>query len=306
VTDAISHAVVFTGPMALCKEYSLVLLARDVEHQILPAGAYWSLCVPPEELRSAYEELGRYSLERQDKRRISAYVEPLPGAAYGVVLYTVALLFVAYCAGIGIFHVDWADLGALNSSPAARWQLWRPLTALTLHSGPGHLIGNLAFGSLAGIAASRMIGTGVAWLTALIAAVLANGLEMIISPAWHRAIGASTLVFALLGVISGLAFADNQKSRERSLRRFGPMAAGLTLLALMGGGGADLSQGGPPTDVDVLGHLLGFVFGAFCGWCVPIGKLDRLPLSRQRLCGAVAVALVTAAWVAALFSAGGR
>jgi membrane associated rhomboid family serine protease len=292
--------VLFSGSLALCKEFSLVLLARLVEHEIVPDGAYWALLVPGHELRRAHEELGRYSLERQVRRPVSKYRRPAPGAIYGAAAYTVSLLFIAYCAGIRLFNSDWLTLGGLDSAEVVHHQWWRAVTALTLHTGPGHLLSNLAYGLLAGIAAARLIGPGVAWAAGLSAAVLANVIEMAVSPVWHRAIGASTLVFALLGLITGLAVADTEKSRERSFRRWTPVAAGVALLALTGGGGVDLEKGAPQTDVDILGHLLGFACGVGTGFLMQKAHLRSESARVQILAGAAALATIAVAWALAL------
>lgn len=294
------NVVLFSGSLALCKEFSLVLLARSVEHELVPDGAYWALLVPAHELRRAHEELGRYSLERQVRRPVSKYRRPAPGAIYGAAAYTVSLLFIAYCAGIRLFNADWLSLGDLDSAKAAHQQWWRSVTALTLHAGPGHLLSNLAYGLLAGIAAARLIGPGVAWAAGLTAAVVANVIEMAISPVWHRAVGASTLVFAMLGLITGLAVADTEKSRERRLRRWAPVAAGAALLALTGSGGVDLREGAPSTEVDILGHLLGFACGVGVGFLMQ--KMHRRSESArvQIWAGAGALATVLVAWALAL------
>ena len=149
----------------------------------------------------AYEEFSRYSVERGVRRSVPEVVQPHSGAALGVFVYVVILLLTAYCAGNATFGADWLSLGSLDAGARGEW--WRAVTALTLHLDQEHLLGNVLFGAVAGIAASRLLGPGVAWASILGAAVLANYAEILISPITHRAVGASTAVFAALGIALG-------------------------------------------------------------------------------------------------------
>ena len=81
-------AVVFRGPKALCREYSLVLEARGIEHEVqapgLPdAGGSWIVTVPSALAHRAYDELTRYSAERSVPRSMSVPLPPFPGAKVG-------------------------------------------------------------------------------------------------------------------------------------------------------------------------------------------------------------------------------
>src|SRR5580698_11510638 len=144
---------VFRGSRRLCNEYSLVLEARSIEHEILQSGEFWSLCVPSTLLEKAYEEIGRYTAERSLPRRVpEPVIAPHPGAALGIFFYILILLAVAFSAGAHLFGADWLTLGSLDASARGEW--WRSITALTLHLDQEHLLGNVLFGVVAGIAAS--------------------------------------------------------------------------------------------------------------------------------------------------------
>ena len=117
-------------------------------------------------------------------------------------------------------------------------------------------------------------------------------LEQWIAPMGHRAVGASTAVFAALGLLSGYAWRQRLSLRERWLYRWAPLIAGASLLSLLGAG---------TEHVDVLGHLLGFVAGVLLGW---VYAQAHMPRSRsgglQMGTGALAVGLLSGAWVLAL------
>ena len=283
-------AVVFRGSKSLCHEFSLVLEAKSIEHEVLESGDSWVLTVPPALVHPAYDEISRYSAERRLPRARPALAEPFAGAAIGALGYVLVLLLAAYCAGIGLFSADWLSLGALDAGAGREW--WRAVTALTLHLDQEHLLGNLLFGVFAGIAAGRLLGPGVAWASILGAGALANYAEIFIAPATHRAVGASTAVFAALGLLAGLAWRQRLTLRERRWYRWAPLIAGICLLTLLGAGTAH---------VDVLGHALGFLTGVGVGWLyaragVPRDRGKRLQIAA----GAGAALLVCVAWLLAL------
>jgi rhomboid protease GluP len=285
-----ASAVVFRGSKLLCHEYSLVLEARGIEYETAEDEGTWVLSVPAGMRHRAYEELSRYSVERGVKRSVPEVVQPHSGAALGVFVYVVILLLTAYCAGNATFGADWLSLGSLDAGARGEW--WRAVTALTLHLDQEHLLGNVLFGAVAGIAASQLLGPGVAWASILGAAVLANYAEILMTPITHRAVGASTAVFAALGLLSGMAWRQRLTLRERLWYRWAPLIAGICLLTLLGAGSAH---------VDVLGHALGFLFGLGVGWVyvrsgVPSYRDPRV----QVIAGLGAVLLVCAAWFFAL------
>jgi membrane associated rhomboid family serine protease len=288
--EPVPPAVVFRGSKPLCREFSLVLEARGIDHEVRESGESWELSVPPSLVHLAHDEISRYSAERSVPRSIPQRIEPFSGGAIGAIGYALILLLTAYCAGINLFGVDWLSLGALDPMAGREW--WRALTALTLHLDQEHLLGNLLFGMVAGIAVGRLLGPGVAWASILGAGALANYAEVLIAPAAHRAVGASTAVFAALGLLSGLAWRQRLTLRERSWYASAPLIAGISLLTLLGAGNAH---------VDVLGHALGFLFGVGVGWLYARAGIPRSRGKRLQIAtGAGAALLLCAAWLLAL------
>jgi rhomboid protease GluP len=288
--DPVPPAVVFRGSKLLCREFSLVFEARGIEHEVRESGDSWVLSVPPPLVHRAYDEISRYSAERNVPRSTTSLMEPFSGAGIGAAGYALILLLTAYCAGIGLFGADWLSLGALDGAAGGEW--WRALTALTLHLDQEHLMGNLLFGVVAGMAAGRLLGPGVAWASILGAGALANYAEILIAPATHRAVGASTAVFAALGLLSGLAWRQRLTFRERRWYASAPLIAGICLLTLLGAGNEH---------VDVLGHALGFLFGVGVGWLYARAGMPRNHGKRlQIVTGVGAGMLVCGAWFLAL------
>lgn len=293
--NSILPVEVFRGSLAASLEFGLVLDAKGLRYESVEVDGGFALLVAPPMREIASDELRRYAAERSQRPPAPVSFKTFTGSGIGAACYALVLILIAYCAGIQLFAVDWLDAGALRSGAGSAHQWWRAITALTLHLDQEHLLSNLTFGVGVGLLAGRMFGPGVAWLCVLLAGTLGNFADMLISPPWHRAVGASTAVFAALGLLSGFGWGERVKLRDRRLYRWGPLFAGVCLLALLGAG----SQ-----QVDVLGHLLGFLAGTLFGWTF---ARSGAPRSRSRalqmLCGALALLLIAAAWFAALAEA---
>src|ERR1700680_3307289 len=289
---------VFRGSQAACLEYALVLEAKGVPYERIESDGAWLLVVAPPLAQAAADELTRYAAERAGRREAPAPFVPFTGSAMGAAVYAFVLILVAYCAGIELFGVDWLRVGALESKAGAAGEWWRAVTALTLHLDQEHLMGNLLFGVVAGMAAGRLLGPGVAWASILGAGVLANYAEILIAPATHRAVGASTAVFAALGLLSGLAWRQRLTLRERRWYVSAALLAGICLLTLLGAGNEH---------VDVLRPALGVLVGVVVGWFYARAGIPRSRGRRLQIAaGAGAALLVCAAWLAAFSPAGAR
>jgi len=172
---------------------------------------------------------------------------------------------------------------------AGEW--WRTVTALTLHSGLQHLAGNLAFGIMFGLFAGRLLGSGVAWLAIVVAAATGNALNTLLLDSAHRAIGASTAVFAALGLVTGFVWRGKLMAQDRWPYRLGPIVGGFALLMYTGTGGEN---------TDIGAHLMGFLCGLAAGMLLTAAR-DHLASRRlQLVCGFGAIALIGGAWLVAI------
>jgi rhomboid protease GluP len=299
----LAPVTVFRGSRPACDERALVLEATALPYEVAAEEACWALNVAPEIAARARDELARYATERtlfaarQRERSGLQDRRPFGGALAGAIGYALALFLVAYGVGDSSFGVDWVAAGALKAAPSGLVPEWsRAFTALTLHQSAEHLLSNLVFGIAGGVLCTRLFGYGIGWLGILLAGAIANVVEMSIAPAGYSAIGASTAVFASVGLLSGYAWRQRLTLRERWLYRWTPLLGGISLLALLGAGGEH---------VDVLGHFLGFLTGLALGFGF---ALVGIPRSRraapQNLAAAAGAVLIVAAWSVALWSAG--
>lgn len=283
---------VFRGSQAASFEYGLVLDAKGLGYECVAADGVWLLVVAPALRDLATEELRRYAAERSERRDSPEKFVPFAGGGVGSGVYAFVLILVAYCAGVGLLGADWLSAGAIASGAGGDW--WRPVTALTLHLDQEHLLGNLLFGVGIGTLAGRMFGPGVAWLSILLAGAFGNAMDMWVSPGGHRAVGASTAVFAALGLLAGFGWGRPLMSRQRRFYRWAPLFGGTCLLVFLGSGSAE-------QHVDVLGHLLGFAAGTALGWAFArMGMPRRRDGTTQWFAAAAALGLIAVAWSAAL------
>ncbi len=289
-------AVFHSSRKAACDERALVLLALGIVSLIERADDGFVLLVDADDSARAVKQLRSYELERELERQRAAAVPPsvtLHGAAWvGCVLYAAVLLAVALMIANGIGRLDAFERGTLDGAGVQAGQWWRAWTALTLHLDAAHLAANLGAGCYFGYLASRQLGSGVAWLATLEGGAVANLLEGLLGPADHRAVGASTAVFASLGLMSAYAWRMRQRWPQRWPQRWAPLVAGVILLGWLGSAGEN---------TDLVGHVAGFGVGVALGVlaALPAAQrvLQRLP---QWLAGTVALASLAAAWACAL------
>lgn len=151
-------------------------------------------------------------------------------------------------------------------------QWWRPFTALFLHADIGHLMGNLFTALLFTPFVSRQFGAWRAWVWILLCGALGNALNAQLTyPQSFSSIGASTAVFAALGLLTASGVIDLWRLRPRpSVTRLGtPLSAGVALLGLIGNS--------PDPLTDVSGHVCGFLIGLVVGLVVRAWQPHAVP-----------------------------
>jgi membrane associated rhomboid family serine protease len=274
-----------------CDERAFMLHAVGIGSQVVPNGERWSLVVLPPSVTAALAHLRGYERENPRRRRVLARPEQMhPRAWLGPLSYVVVMVTVAWLAGHRAFDNHWLDAGTLQTLAVRGGEVWRTITAVTLHVDVAHLLSNLGCGAFFGWLASQLLGPGVAMGGALAAAVLANAINAMIQPEQHVSAGASTMVFSLLGLLAAYAWRRRADSGERWAYRWAPLIAGIFLLGFTGVGGEN---------TDVLAHLTGFATGLATGWW--LGRITRIPPApTQWLAGVGALAAVVFAWWAAL------
>ena len=288
-----SWSIIFEHPSrAVCADRALVLTSLDIPHEVLQGESGCVLVVPPEFAERAKYELWQYLEENRAPARPPQPVQVTHHDALpGVLFYIGTIGLFAWLAGEAAFGRDWLVAGRIDGALLRQGELWRPFTALTLHLNLRHLLGNMGFGALFGFFAARLSGNGVGWLTIVLAAALANTLNTLLLDPVHRSIGASTAVFAALGVTSGFVWRGKLMAQDRWPYRLGPVVGGIALLAFTGTG---------TENTDVGAHLAGFVCG-FAAGTLLVRAASLLDNGRlQRACATAAVGLIVGSWLIAL------
>jgi membrane associated rhomboid family serine protease len=274
---------------APCDERAIVFEAVGIMYELLRVEDGYVLAVQMDDVERAAEQLRLYTDENIKRPMSTLPQKNVSNGIIGALLY-VALLVIVF--DLQHFRVLGHSLSALGSAHAGSIQAgewWRTITALTLHSGISHLLGNMIFGALFGVLLSQLLGSGVAWFAILITGITGNVFSGFIKASHHSAIGASTAVFAALGILSAYTWQRRKHLSHSGFRRWAPIIAGIALLAFLGG---------PGERTDVLSHVTGFIAGVFLG-CV-FGLLsDHMKLTSrvQIVFGVATVSIVALAWI---------
>ena len=274
-----------------CADRALVLASLQIPHQMIDDGGSSALIVPAQFSAQAFNELQLYDEENPPIQPRPVRKIEYQNAVPGLIGYVFVVCMVAGMAGFSFFQSNWFVAGRVDGELIRNGEVWRLFTALTLHSGAKHLLSNIVFGVFFGLFAGRLLGSGVAWLAIVLAAATGNALNTLFLDATHRSIGASTAVFAALGLVAGYVWFGKLMSQERWSNRYGPIVGGLALLMYTGTGGEN---------TDIGAHLLGFVSGFAAGlFMIRLGKIPK-DARTQLVAGAIAFGLVLLSWTIAL------
>lgn len=279
-------------PAQVARDWSLVLHAVGVRHELLTTADGAELWIGPADHARAAREIERYLRENHGQPVTPVSWPKYRHALWGVVSYAAVLIAVTAAALYRVGERNWVSRGVLEIGLIDRGEWWRVFTALTLHADLEHLLANLAFGVLFAYPASQFVGVGVAWLAIVLAAGAANAIDMILHPPTHSVLGASTAVFAALGLASAFSWRRRASALLTWMQRASPLVAGVALLAFTGVGGER---------TDVLAHVLGFLAGVASGFGLAHAPLPPPGRSGpQWLAATATLVLLATAWAAAL------
>jgi rhomboid protease GluP len=280
-----------------CQASRLVLEAAGIPARTVHWDGWWLLVVTQGDLAVSTAELEAYDRENADSANPKRTPVPIyGGGAAGVVVYSGTLILIAVLAAQSAYGLDWLTVGRMQSGKVMSGEWWRTVTALTLHLDTEHITANLAFGALFGFLTGQILGGGVAWLAIVSAGALGNFVNAMVQEPLHSSIGASTAVFAALGVIVSHAFRHRGAVREKPLKRWSPLIGGVLLLAFTGVGGQR---------TDVVAHVTGFFSGMLIGWAgcrLPHAWMASRKI--QTSAGVAAIVMVATAWAVGLVVAG--
>jgi len=281
---------------ARANELGLVLIARNLPFQRQAGPQGWELWVPLADAPAAANELTLY--RRENLKPVGTRpLEEVGAGLGGVIWYVATLIGVFFALHTYLFDRDWLSAGRLEAGPFWDGEWWRAVTALTVHVELGHLLGNLGFGAFYGYFVGRYLGVGVGWLAVLLAGSSANALNAWVESPAHRSIGASTAVFAALGMLATYTWRRGYLRGTHWRARIAPIIASIGLLAFTGTSGENTDLGA---------HLFGFIAGLAMGLALArFAAVTWLRTARvQRIAGGLAALLLVAAWLTGLVVGG--
>ena len=252
-------------------DWSLALASQGIAATIErdPQSKEWSLVVDPPDRERALASLKRYHTENKGWH----WEQPLHWA--GMIFHWGTALWCGFLAFVHALYVNGAgqlrEQGIMDGPRFRDGEWWRVFTAECLHGDGSHLSSNLASGFvLFGLAMARF-GAGVGLLAAWLAGAFGFLLGSWVYPEDYRALGASGMVTAALGLLTA-----------ESLRHWRKHPAGTrhAQMALAGGAMLFLLIGSDPQS-DLIAHLGGFAVGGVFG--AMLGKAPHATLESPRV-----------------------
>ena len=271
---------------------SLVLEAVHIPHQLIQTQEGWQLTVAAKDREQALAQLVSYDRENRGwpprPKAPDQDFRPLFQPPTLLVMGAMALFY----SMTGPWQQDsiWFGNGAIDSALILeQGQWWRLITALTLHADLVHLLGNCLIGGVLVHALCQLTGNGLGLFALLACGAAGNGLNVLWHGAGHHAVGFSTAVFGVVGLLSTMS----RHRQQRGYRLLMPLMAGAGLLAMLGSSGENTDLGA---------HLAGLLTGLAAGLLLdhhPLPLLKRSFLF-QSLLFVLSWALVVIAWQLAL------
>jgi len=291
VSDDLAEAGVYPTSAAGF-DHGLVVLAMGRPYWLVPSDVGFRLLVEPSAIAEAHEQLECFNRESIGwPPRPAAPEAPARKIEFFTPLLWALTVLAVFC-GQNEWPGAWENAGALDARAVfGHGEWWRPGTALFLHADLGHLASNVLSGIFVFAAVLSTIGRRRGWLLLAVASLAGNvAIAALNYPGPYRSLGASTAIFAGLGLLTGrairraarppaLAPDPNPTGKTPEPRGMGvsprsegygvstdphrwravfvPLAAGLTLLGLFGAG--DMRT-------DVGAHVTGFAAGLVLGF----------------------------------------
>jgi membrane associated rhomboid family serine protease len=293
--DAIEPTLLVAHGRRQAEEWALVLTAEGMRPVVRRTESGFALELPPHEIARARQTLDHW---REENRRRPPPPEtqlvPSRSPLDLAVAYAIALCLLAFFVALDgrseVAHL--LERGSAHARRIVSGEYWRVFTALTLHKDLLHVLGNTLIGGLFLASLAGRVGAGLAFGCAVASGALGNLANAMAYDDAHDSIGASTAVFGVLGLLSGL---EAWRRRRLALPWQGawlPLGAGLGVLAMLGAGGGR---------VDFGAHLFGLLAGMLLGLAMAPWVSPRRPGPAVQLAaGLLALIAILGAWARAL------
>lgn len=279
-----------TTDRKLAGEWELVLLAQGLSPALRPTPGGVEIYV-----REAEASRARTALLTYDSEKAQRFVDanlPTASAAPMAAGFAAAVIIIImfWVTTVWLPSIAWFDRGAADSERILHGELWRTVTALTLHADIVHAASNAAGAAIFFGMVSSMTGWGVGTALIILAGASGNLVNAFLHGAPHAAVGASTAIFGAVGLLSGLTVARHRREPSSGRRAWLPVGAAFALLAMLGTAGVR---------VDIWAHLCGLVIGCILGFAAGFVAQHPPNLRTQRIFGAAAMGVLIYSWMLA-------
>lgn len=284
----VSTVIRTTRALNRLDEWALVLSSAGVAHRVSSSDGVHHLLVDSSAARSAISALREYDCEStgQGAKNWQEDVGTVKLAWAAAALILGGYLW----SGPVSSHSVWFTAGAARAAAIRSGELWRCITALTLHADMLHATSNTAAALLFLTPLCRILGGGTAVALTLMAGALATLVNAFVRSTGYSGIGASTAIFAAVGLLAALQ--THRSPAEPVWRRFRTAGAALGILAMLG----------TAPSTDVIAHLLGLVTGYAVGTGFTRYRSQPFATTGDRALAIASAATIWLAWSWALAS----
>lgn len=278
------------------REWTLVLDSMQIAYRVREELGRIYLVVGEEDYLRALRAIDLYEAENKNwpPRRLRERL-PYPRTLAAPAVFLLLVLFYALTGPVSGSEGELPILlrGVASSERIVHGQIWRAVTALTLHGDALHIAGNALSGTIFLGAVNRRLGDGRGTWAVLLSGIVGN----IANAFWHRSghlsIGASTAIFGAVGILAATQMAVDRRAVQRSFwDKVAPIVGGIALLGMLGAS----------PHADLLAHLFGLIAGIVIGFSFAWRRKGAAPISsaRQKTYGLLALAVVAGSWALAV------
>lgn len=287
-----------TNDRARARDWGLALASEGIQGRLTQDESGYTLWVHATDVERAEGFLRAFEQENQQtlphplppERPSFRGSAPFNGALAAM---TAMVMFFAFT-GPRDAESIWFAQGSANADRIATGEVWRSLSALTLHADWAHVASNAVTGAFLLTFLGRSVGPGVAFALAVVAGATGNLINAALRITPHISVGASTAVFGMVGILSGLSIVHRHERNEDIRRVALPVAGALGILAMLGTAG---------DRVDVWAHLFGLLAGLPIGIATAWRLRHPLPPTRQAAAAAATLGALALSWYLALAAA---
>ncbi len=274
---------------AEAESWSLVLAAEGIAHGLIASEGQYSVAVDAADAARAQALIARWERENEPPPALPPESNPDRPTNAGIWL---ALALAGFFLATG----PWSDTseyfrrGSADARRILHGELWRTVTALSLHSDFAHVLGNAFSCAVFGTLLMRRYGVGLgAWLL-LGSGALGNLLTALWRQSGYRSVGASTALFGAIGALAATELVRRRRLQLGWNQAWLPIAGGIALLAMLGTGrGSDFTA-----------HVMGLGAGFALALLTARSLASPPPPTVQAALALGALGTIAVAWVAAL------